>query len=128
MKILYIPVTKKIKEKNFKNYLICFIYDFYILIKNFFLYRKSTNSTSGYIDAAIHSNAYVLELPYNYCLIFSKILNFLFDGIFINWNGKTKGGKDLPSGTYFYNANVRFDVLDENDQIKEIKGWVQLLR
>jgi len=26
-----------------------------------------------------------LELPYNYCLIFSKILNLFFDGIFINW-------------------------------------------
>ena len=52
----------------------------------------------------------------------------LDNGIFINWNGKTKGGKDLPSGTYFYNANVRFDVLDESNQIKEIKGWVQLLR
>lgn len=85
MKILYIPVTKKIKEKNFKNYFICFFYDFYIFLKNFFLYRKSTNSTSGYIDAAIHSNAKVLELPYNYCIIFSKILNYFFDGIFINW-------------------------------------------
>ena len=85
MKILYIPVTKKIKEKNFKNYFICFFYDFYIFLKNFFLHRKATNSTSGYIDAAIHSNAKVLELPYNYCIIFSKILNYFFDGIFINW-------------------------------------------
>ena len=36
-------------------------------------------------DDAIHSNSTVLELPYNYCIIFSKILNLLFDGIFINW-------------------------------------------
>ena len=85
MKILYIPVTKKIKEKNFKNYLKCFLYDIYIILKNFSFNRKATNNTSGYIDAAIHSNAYVLELPYNYCIIFSKILNFLFDGIFVNW-------------------------------------------
>ena len=85
MKILYIPVTKKIKEKNFKNYLKCFLFDIYIILKNFFFSRKITNSTSGYIDAAIHSNAHVLELPYNYCLIFSKILNLFFDGIFINW-------------------------------------------
>ena len=28
MKILYIPVTKKIKEKNFKNYFVCFLYDY----------------------------------------------------------------------------------------------------
>ena len=85
MKILYIPATKKIKEKNFKNYLKCFLFDVYIILKNFFFSRKITNSTSGYIDAAIHSNAHVLELPYNYCLIFSKILNLFFDGIFINW-------------------------------------------
>ena len=85
MKILYIPVTKKITEKNVKNYLKCFLYDIYIILKNVSFTRKATNSTSGYIDAAIHSNAYVLELPYNYCIIFSKILNLLFDGIFINW-------------------------------------------
>ena len=85
MKILYIPVTKKITEKNLKNFIKCFLYDIYIIIKNLSFKRKASNSTSGYIDAAIHSNAYVLELPYNFCIIFSKILNFLFDGIFVNW-------------------------------------------
>ena len=85
MRIIYIPVTKKVTEKNFKNFLRCFVYDIYILLKNFSFNKKATKSTSGYIDAAIHSNAFVIELPYNYCLIFSKILNLLFDGIFINW-------------------------------------------
>ena len=85
MKILYIPVTKKIKEKNFKNYFKCFLFDIIIVLKNFSFNRKSTKSTSGYIDAAVHSNAFVIELPYNYCLIFSKIINLFFDGIFINW-------------------------------------------
>jgi glycosyltransferase involved in cell wall biosynthesis len=85
MKILYIPATKKIKERNFKNYLKCFLYDIYIVLKNFSINRKVTKNTSGYIDAALYSNAHVLELPYNYCLIFSKILNLFFDGIFINW-------------------------------------------
>ena len=85
MKILYIPATKKITEKNIKNYLKCFLHDIYIVLKNCSFNRKITKSTSGYIDAAIHSNAYVLELPYNYCLIFSKILNLFFDGIFVNW-------------------------------------------
>tara|TARA_B100001057_G_scaffold46877_1_gene41818 strand:+ start:12705 stop:13712 length:1008 start_codon:yes stop_codon:yes gene_type:complete len=85
MKILYIPVTKKISEKNLTNFIKCFLYDIYIIFKNFSFNKKITNSTSGYIDAAIHSNAYVLELPYNYCIIFSRILNFLFDGVFVNW-------------------------------------------
>ena len=85
MRIIYIPVTKKITEKNFKNFLKCIAYDIYIVLKNFSFKKKATNSTSGYVDAAIHSNAHVIELPYNYCLIFSKILNLLFDGIFVNW-------------------------------------------
>ena len=78
MKIIYIPVTKKITEKNLINYLKCFIYDIYIISKNFFPKRKITINTSGYIDAAIHSNAFVFEIPYRYCLIFSKILNLFF--------------------------------------------------
>jgi hypothetical protein len=85
MKILYIPVTKKIKKRNFQNYFKCFLYDIYIIFKNFSLNRKATNSTSGYIDSAIHSNAYTFELPYHYCIFFSKILNFIFDGIIVNW-------------------------------------------
>ena len=73
MKIIYIPVTKKITEQNLKNYIKCFIYDIYIILKNFFPNRKITKNTSGYIDAAIHSNAFVVEIPYRFCLIFSKI-------------------------------------------------------
>lgn len=52
----------------------------------------------------------------------------VLDGIYINWDGKNKSGKNLPSDTYYYNATVTFDVLDENESIKEIKGWVQILR
>tara|TARA_B100001093_G_C26730081_1_gene971821 strand:+ start:115 stop:1122 length:1008 start_codon:yes stop_codon:yes gene_type:complete len=85
MRIIYIPVTKKIIKKNFINFLKCFLYDIYTIFKNFSFKRKITKNTSGYIDAAIHTNAYVLELPYNYCIIFSRILNFLFDGIYVNW-------------------------------------------
>ena len=52
----------------------------------------------------------------------------IIDGIYINWDGKNKSGKNLPSDTYYYNATVTFDVLDENESVKEIKGWVQILR
>ena len=85
MRILYIPVTKKIKEKNFRNYVMCLFYNIYVVVKNFSLNKKIGKNTSGYIDAAIYSNAYVLELPYNYCVFFSKVLNLFFDGIFVNW-------------------------------------------
>ena len=85
MKILYIPVSKKITEKNFKSFFICFLYDIKIILKNFSLSRKATKNTSGFIDSAIHSNTFTFELPYSYCIIFSKILNLIFDGVFINW-------------------------------------------
>ena len=85
MRILYIPLTKKIKEKNFRNYVMCLFYNIYVVVKNFSLNKKISKNTSGYIDAAIYSNAYVLELPYNYCVFFSKVLNLFFDGIFVNW-------------------------------------------
>ncbi len=110
MRILYIPVTKKIDKKNFINYVKCFLYDVYIILKNFSFNRKATNSTSGYIDAAIHSNAYVLELPYNYCLIFSKILNFLFDGVFINWKF-TNYRKDKEEVEFkLYRLSKKFNI------------------
>ena len=85
MKILYIPVSKKINEKNFINYLKCFLYDIKVILNNFLPNKKVTKNTHGYIDSAIHSNAYVFDLPYKYCLIFPKILNLFFDGIFVNW-------------------------------------------
>ena len=119
MKILYVPPSKKIKEKNFKNYIKCFLYDIYIVLKNFSFNKKMTKNTSGYIDAAIHSNAYVLELPYNYCLIFSKILNLFFDGIFVNWKftNYRKDKKDIETkllklSELFKKKKVIVDVRD----------------
>ena len=55
------------------------------MLRHFSLKKEISKNTSGYIYAAIHSNAFVLELPYNYCIFFSKILNLFFDSIFINW-------------------------------------------
>ncbi len=129
MRILYIPVTKKINEKNLINYVKCFLYDIYIILKNFSINRKATNSTSGYIDAAIHSNAYVLELPYNYCLIFSKILNYLFDGIFINWKftnyRKDKEQVELKLYKLSKKFNIKKVIIDGTDKsINVIKDEV----
>jgi glycosyltransferase involved in cell wall biosynthesis len=124
VKILYIPETKKITEKNFRNYLRCFLYDIYVVIKNFSLDRKISKNTSGYINAAIHSNAYVLELPYNYCLIFSKILNLFFDGIFVNWKftNYRKDNEDLEKkllklSEIFKIKKVIIDVRDTSNNV-----------
>ncbi len=124
MKILYIPVTKKISEKNFKNYLKCFVYDIYIVLKNFSFNRKITKSTSGYIDSAIHSNAYTFELPYNYCIIFSKILNLIFDGIFVNWKftnlRSDKNNLELKLIKLSKKFNIKKVIVDGTDKSTNI--------
>ena len=124
MKILYIPITKKIKEKNFKNYIMCLLYDIYVVLKNFSFNKKIDKNTSGYIDAAIYSNSYVIELPYNYCLLFSKILNLFFDGIFVNWkftnyrNDKEDLEKKLLKLSRIFNIkNVIVDATDKSINI-----------
>jgi len=48
--------------------------------------------------------------------------------IFINWNGTTNGGKELPSGVYYYSAEVKFISLNPNEETQVTKGWVQLIR
>ena len=112
MKILYIPTVIKIKDKGFKNNLKCFLYNIYIVLRNFFNFKKSTKNTSGYIDSALRSNAYTFELPYNYCIFFSKILNIVFDGIFINW--KFTNLRNDP------NLKCKLIKLSENFKIKKV--------
>lgn len=48
--------------------------------------------------------------------------------IFIRWNGKDKNGNDVPAGTYFYTATVKFDAFDPSLQEKTLKGTIQVLR
>jgi hypothetical protein len=50
------------------------------------------------------------------------------NNIYIDWDGVDSNGKELPSGVYFYSANVTFETLDPKDSEKIIKGWVHLIR
>ena len=48
--------------------------------------------------------------------------------ILIKWDGRNNNGKELPSGVYYYLADVTFDALDKDLQKAEYKGWIQLFR
>ena len=113
MKIIYVPVAKKIKEKNLKNYIKCFLYDVSIILRNFSLNKKVTKNTSGYIESAIYSNAKIFEAPYGFCIFFSRILNVIFDGIFINWKF-TNYREDE-------NIDIKLIKLSEKFNIKKVR-------
>ena len=46
----------------------------------------------------------------------------------VEWSGVDSNGKELPSGTYYYTANVYFDVMNPELQHQKMKGWIQLIR
>ncbi|MBK5277734.1 MAG: gliding motility-associated C-terminal domain-containing protein [Bacteroidia bacterium] len=50
------------------------------------------------------------------------------ESIAIEWDGKDIQGKELEAGVYFFSAYVTFDVMDPNQQTRELKGWVHLIR
>ncbi len=50
------------------------------------------------------------------------------NSIFIDWDGRSANGEDLPAGVYYYSAEVRFVKLNPEDEVQVIKGWVQLIR
>jgi hypothetical protein len=50
------------------------------------------------------------------------------NSFYINWDGKGPGSQELSSGTYYWVAQVTFDMIDPKARNKTYKGWVQLLR
>lgn len=49
-------------------------------------------------------------------------------GIYLDWDGRDNNGKELSGGVYYYEADVKFDVVDPSQQLRKIKGWVHLIR
>ncbi len=50
------------------------------------------------------------------------------NSILIKWDGRADDGTQLPSGTYFYSADVEFDVLDPDLKLQLFKGWLDILK
>ncbi len=49
------------------------------------------------------------------------------NSIYIDWDGKDSKGVKLAPAVYYYVAEVTFDVLRPEDQVKNFKGWIHLL-
>jgi gliding motility-associated-like protein len=46
----------------------------------------------------------------------------------LNWAGVSQDGNPLPSGLYYYEAEVTFIRLRREDNVTRMNGWVQILR
>jgi len=73
------------------------------------------------VDINIYNRWGVLVHQYNSTLAAEN-------NIYINWDGRDTEGNALPAGTYYYEATVRFNVLDENLRQRKLKGTIQLMK
>ena len=48
--------------------------------------------------------------------------------LLIKWDGRNNNGAELSNGVYYYLANVVFDVLDQDLQNVEYRGWIHLMK
>lgn len=60
-----------------------------------------------------------------------QVFNYSSGGeksIYIDWTGHDNQGNELAAGVYFYNATVTFATLDPKASVRQIKGWVHLVK
>ncbi|MEY4273921.1 MAG: hypothetical protein RL638_869 [Bacteroidota bacterium] len=56
------------------------------------------------------------------------IYEYVGDLAGFGWNGKSSSGQVMATGTYFYTVEVEFDVVDTTKSMKQLKGWLELVR
>jgi hypothetical protein len=60
-----------------------------------------------------------------------EVYNYVSGGensILINWDGRSNDGDQLPSGVYYFSAEVTYDMIDPSKRKEIIKSWVQILK
>lgn len=55
-----------------------------------------------------------------------KIVSIQNEGSVL-WDGNDALGKPVPSGIYYFNADVKFDTRDPSKNVKQIKGWMHVV-
>ena len=55
-----------------------------------------------------------------------KIVSIQNEGSIL-WDGNDSFGKPVPSGVYYFNADVRLDTHDPSKNVKKIKGWIHIV-
>lgn len=46
----------------------------------------------------------------------------------VKWDGKDNNGRAVDTGIYYFIANIEFQVREESDRFKEVKGWVHVVK
>ena len=112
MRILYIPQTAKITEKNLINHIKCFLYDIYIILRNFSKTPVCAIKMTDDIDSGPIYLKKKISLEGNLKEIFIRISNEINIMIRILKNKRVKPKKQ--SGKVFYfkiNSCVNFNCV-----------------
>jgi gliding motility-associated-like protein len=71
---------------------------------------------------------FVKEIRFKVYNRWGLLVNEINDDPQINWDGLDLDGNELPSGYYFYEADVEFFRLNPEEAGQTFKGWIWLVR
>ncbi len=71
----------------------------------------------------INPARFVDEVDFKVYNRWGKLVFKKSDDVNINWDGK-----DMADGVYYYQADVKFNILNKGQRNQTFKGWVQIIR
>ena len=57
-----------------------------------------------------------------------RLVHYSNDNVNIEWDGISEHGEPCSDGLYFYEAQVEFFTLTEEESSQDFKGWIFLMR